>query len=300
MTKTLLYVMSKDNIIPKYFFSYATKSIKSDDGLKRYPISSTSYDRDGDNMTVEFLNYLADQINNNHVAFFTDHGMGPNGYYSVLDKLGDWHDAIVTDDILYAALRLRDSPITPQLEQITEILNNNIPTTFSIGFIPGEMEENKAGGYSFKTGDILETSAVGIPSNPDAVSGLSHIKAYMEAYKKSMQQNTESEVEIMKQKEEKPNEEEQEEEKMEDEEEEKSSPEITLDAMKSAVKEAVKEALKELKEEEEEEKEDEEEEEKADEDEEEEEEKSAPEPKGKGAGTPPETKSIDGPFKTMF
>lgn len=180
----------------KFFFMKSAQLTKNKDGKKRYAFSSTNFDRDGDNMEKELLDSFVDQINNGHVAFFADHGMGPNGWYSFKDKLGQWEDAIVEKDIAYATPVFRNKPITPDLEMVMEIFDSNIAITLSIGFDPGVMEENNKGGLSFKTGELWEISAVGLPANADATSGMSMAKSYIDFYKKFISKNT-TEADIM-------------------------------------------------------------------------------------------------------
>jgi len=95
--------------------------------------------------------------------------------YSVFDKLGGWKNAVVDGNTLYAEPALREKPETEQVKMMREMLEDDTPITFSIGFRPMEMEEMTDGkggrdGYRYKSGDLMEISPVGIPSNPDAVS----------------------------------------------------------------------------------------------------------------------------------
>jgi len=225
---------------PKFFFHRAAKGFVNKDGVKRFPVSSTRLDRDNDNMTVEFLDFLVEQINTGHVAMFADHGVGPHGIYSFYDKLGGWTDGVREGDVAYARPVFRDKPITPELTMAQEMFDNNIPVTTSIAFIPREHDKNDYGGFAFKSGDLLEISPVGIPSNPDAVAG--YIKSYMERMKMTIEPKED------KPDEEKPEDEKQEEEEEKPEEEEEHEKEtLTLDAIRALIPDiaaAVVEAIK--------------------------------------------------------
>jgi hypothetical protein len=225
---------------PKFFFHRA-KAIKTENGTRKVPVSSTSEDRDGDVMSPEMLESMAEQINTGHVALYADHGWGPNGVYSVFDKLGTWQDAVVVDNVLYAEPVLRTKPETDQLRMMREMFEDDTPLTFSVGFIPRDMEPIKgSGGMTFKSGDLLEISPVGIPSNPDAVAG--YIKSYMERMKMTIEPKED------KPDEEKPEDEKQEEEEEKPEEEEEPEKEtLTLDAIRTLIPDiaaAVVEAIK--------------------------------------------------------
>jgi len=161
----------------KVFFITSKGFVKNKDGKERVPISSPNFDRDRDRMTDNFLTNMVDQINNRHVSLWFDHGWGPNGYYSALDKLGFWDDAVIEDGFLYALPVLSDAKtVAKSTAAFKDMMESNTPVTFSIGFSPSEWEENDQDGLDFKDGDLYEASAVGLPCNADAVSSMSTFK----------------------------------------------------------------------------------------------------------------------------
>ena len=173
----------------KYFFSISQKSVKNSDGVERVPISSSNYDRDNDRMTEDFLLSMADQINTGHVALYADHGWGEHGFYSAYDKLGSWSDAVIENGVLYATPVLSDAKIVAdKVEAVRDMLESNTPVSWSIGFMPTKWDANDEDGMDFKDGDLMETSIVGIPANPDAVSSM---RAFKNIFKLIKQQDEE-------------------------------------------------------------------------------------------------------------
>lgn len=181
----------------KYFFSISTKSVEKENGDRAVKISSQSYDRDKDRMTEKFLTEMVEQINTGHVALYTDHGVGEHGYYSVFDKMGFWKDADIIDGDLYAVPVFSDADIVSEnVTALKNMIESNTPLAWSIGFAPGDSEENEKGGLDFENGDLMEVSAVGIPANPDAVSSFkSHYKNFFRKYFKREDKMPEDEEE---------------------------------------------------------------------------------------------------------
>jgi hypothetical protein len=54
-------------------------------------------------------------------------------------------------------------------DELQDLLEQDMPVGFSVGFIPTETEERGEGGMLVDDLDLMEVSAVGVPSNPDAV-----------------------------------------------------------------------------------------------------------------------------------
>lgn len=160
---------------------------EGDDGATRIrvPISSTSQDRDGDKFTRDGLDDLMAQLESGEVPLYLDHGLsGETGWreYRVEDMIGGWVGGEIEErdgsDMLFGIARLE--PDNDQAEMLASKVENELPVGFSVGFIP-ELEsarEMDDGGLKFNVSDLLETSAVGIPSNPDAVmAGVQMAKA---------------------------------------------------------------------------------------------------------------------------
>ncbi len=133
------------------------------------PISSTSVDRDRDNFDKDALQDMKQQLKSSDVGLFLDHG-GENGDYPVLDIIGRWFDGKIEDEVLYGKAFL--DPDEEKAQKLKNKLENNLPIAWSVGFANADKKENEHGGHRIKSCDLAEVSAVGIPSNPDAVSSL--------------------------------------------------------------------------------------------------------------------------------
>lgn len=159
---------------------------QSDDGatILRVPVTSTSQDRDGDRLTENGINAVAAQLESGETPLYLDHGLSAEtGFreYRVADMIGGWVGAEVDNGQVYGLARLE--PGNEDAEMLASKVDAGLPVGFSIGFIPdyNTATERDNGGLNFNDLDLLETSAVGIPSNPDAVTaGVAMARAFEE------------------------------------------------------------------------------------------------------------------------
>lgn len=140
----------------------------------RVPISSTTEDRDGDVFTEDGLERMVEQLESGDVPLFYNHGLDrQTGFfdYPLEDMVGGWKEGEIEDDTVFGIAGLE--PGHDLAEDLESRLRNGVsPVAFSVGFLPDEDSMNERedeGGFEFNDHDLLETSAVGIPSNPDAV-----------------------------------------------------------------------------------------------------------------------------------
>jgi len=145
----------------------------------RVPVSSGVVDRDGDQFSDRGLQSLAAAYNSGRVPVFPNHGQagmfGP--YYAFEDAFGVWYRGEVVDGVVYATAALDPNDWRAQL--IEHRLNMGLPVAFSVGFIATETEPHEGGGVIFHACDLLETSPVGIPANPDAVAIRAVVKSML-------------------------------------------------------------------------------------------------------------------------
>lgn len=143
----------------------------------RVPISSLGEDRDGDHFNEAGLKSMADQLDTGLVPLYFDHGRAPgdwSGSYSVRDMVGGWVKGEVDAETLFGTAMLE--PGNADGEALARKISAGLPVGFSVGFIPHELtnilDEKNQPTYKYEFGmvDLLEVSAVGIPSNPDAVA----------------------------------------------------------------------------------------------------------------------------------
>ena len=147
---------------------------KADDVVHvRVPISSTSQDRDGDRFGSDGLDRMVEQLQAGEVPLFLDHGISPEtGWqdYRALEAIGGWVDGETEGETTFGIAAL--DPDKEEAQELARTLENGVvPMGWSVGFRPTEKRDaDDIEGEEFGDHDLLEVSAVGIPSNPDAVS----------------------------------------------------------------------------------------------------------------------------------
>ena len=198
--------------------------------LIRVPISSTAEDRDGDEFSPAGLESLLAALKSGKVPLYLDHGYKESGarLYGALDMLGAWIDGEIEGEVLYGTAFLE--PENWMAYELARKIEAGLPMGFSVGFGVLKSRGKDNGGLIFDEVSLWEVSAVGIPSNPDAVNS-----AAVQAVVKSLRVKVGLETDEMKRKtketeedpseEEKQDEEEQEEQKASKEEEEEPSAE---------------------------------------------------------------------------
>ncbi len=193
--------------------------------LIRVPISSTTEDRDGDEFSLAGLESMLAGLKSGKVPLYLDHGFRESGarLYGALDMLGAWIDGEIEGSTLYGTAFL--DPDNWLARELARKIEAGLPMGFSVGFGIIKSRSKDNGGLIFDEVSLWEVSAVGIPSNPDAVNS-----AAVQAVVKSLRIKAGLEPEDMKRKTkegEEPKEEEQEEEKQPEscEDEEEKAPE---------------------------------------------------------------------------
>lgn len=227
--------------------------------LIRVPISSTTEDRDGDEFSPAGLQSMLAGLKSGKIPLYLDHGFRESGarLYGALDMLGAWIDGEIEGSTLYGTAFLE--PENWMAHELARKIEAGLPMGFSVGFGITKSRSKDNGGLIFDEVSLWEVSAVGIPSNPDAVNS-----AAVQAVVKSLRVKAGLETDEMKRKTkeegEEPKEEEQEEEKQpesceeeekaqeeepteEDEEEEKSYEVLDEAAIRQIVAEEVGKAL---------------------------------------------------------
>lgn len=146
---------------------------KADRKQVRMPVSSTAQDRDGDQFSEEGLEDLQRQFNEEKIPMFLDHGRGSRGsYYGTLGIVGRWDAAEIEQEgdikVLYATGTPTDA--NPDAADAVELIEDDMPVGASVGFRVLDYDGDRQDGYEFHKSDLLETSLVGIPSNPETVN----------------------------------------------------------------------------------------------------------------------------------
>lgn len=140
----------------------------------RIPVSSTAEDRDGDQFSEDGLEDMRDQLASGKVPMMLDHGRGSDGgYYGTLGIVGRWDGGEIVDDGGHKVLIGEGTlnPANEDADQLREYLDADMPVGASVGFRILEYDHDRdESQYTFHAVDLLETSLVGIPSNPMTVN----------------------------------------------------------------------------------------------------------------------------------
>lgn len=161
-----------------------TREVDGEDTeMIRVPISSTRPDREGDRFDKAALEEMADQIAVTNPMVFDNHGLA-GGFmeaipYDARETIGAQMDAEVEssedgEHDLYAFVN-PDGTHEEGERMARQVSEEGQPIKFSVGFrVKGyderaEVESDYEGdGRVFTAADLMETSRVGIPANPDA------------------------------------------------------------------------------------------------------------------------------------
>lgn len=155
----------------KYFVVRDIKKVKDSSGneILSVPIQSLQADREGDVVNEQGQQDIIRQLQTGKVPAFPNHGMGDSFVmYDFREIMGKWVGGEVNGNTTYGYLQLRKN--NSSAEALMDLIEQDMPVGFSIGFIPKEYEE-KQEGMEFSAVDLLEVSPVGIPSNAVAVHG---------------------------------------------------------------------------------------------------------------------------------
>jgi len=141
------------------------------------PIQAMTEDRDGDYINEKGQESIIRQLKSGQVPLVLNHGIGSNdAMYDFRDIVGQFIDGDNRNGTTIGTARMRRNEkdgdsLHPDAKEIVDLLEQDMPIGFSIGFIPDKekTKERENGGMEISELDLMEVSAVGIPSNPDAV-----------------------------------------------------------------------------------------------------------------------------------
>ena len=204
--------------------------------LIRVPISSTTEDRDGDEFSLAGLESMLAGLKSGKVPLYLDHGFRESGarLYGALDMLGAWIDGEIEGSTLYGTAFLE--PDNWPAMELARKIEAGLPMGFSVGFGITKSRSKDNGGLIFDEVSLWEVSAVGIPSNPDAVNS-----AAVQAVVKSLRIKAGLEPEDMKRKTKEGEEPKEEEREEEEEQEEEKQPESCEEEEKAQEEEPTEE-----------------------------------------------------------
>jgi len=139
------------------------------------PVQAISEDRDGDIITEKGQESIVRQLKSGTVPLVLNHGIGSNdAMYDFRDIVGQFVDGENRNGTTIGTARMRrqgkeSDELHEDAKEVVDLLEQDMPIGFSVGFIPQQFDEKENGGMEISDLDLMEVSAVGIPSNPDAV-----------------------------------------------------------------------------------------------------------------------------------
>jgi len=159
-------------------FTVDTKSVKIQENsegrtMVDIPINAVSVDRDGDMISEKGQKDMIEQLESGTVPLMPNHGVGDSAaMYGFEDIFGKFVGGELRDGTTMGTVELREG--NRMAEEMVDLLEQDMPISFSVGFIPEETEERRGDdgqhrGEVIHGLDLMEVSAVGVPSNPDAV-----------------------------------------------------------------------------------------------------------------------------------
>jgi HK97 family phage prohead protease/HK97 family phage major capsid protein len=92
--------------------------------------------------------------------------------------IGKWHDLRVEDKALKGLLELAPSGTSERVDEIRRLVDAGILKAVSVGFKPIEVEdrEGTSWGYVYHKCELVETSLVAVPANPNALAVAKSLK----------------------------------------------------------------------------------------------------------------------------
>ena len=138
------------------------KTHVSDGNGMEFILSDATPDRMGDVIVAEGWDLT--NFKKNPVALFNHNSNFP---------IGKWHNLRIQGGELRGDLRLAPKGSSDRLDEIRALVDADILRAVSVGFLPRASEpltKDGSGGYRFLKSELVETSLVSIPANPNALA----------------------------------------------------------------------------------------------------------------------------------
>jgi HK97 family phage prohead protease len=133
-----------------------------------FVLSDETLDRMGDIISSD--GWIIDSFQKNPIALFNHNSDFP---------IGKWHNLRVEKGALRGHLELAPEGTSPRIDEIRRLVDAGILCSVSVGFHPIESEPHKEGGKGafggwkgerFTKQELIETSLVSVPANPNALA----------------------------------------------------------------------------------------------------------------------------------
>jgi HK97 family phage prohead protease/HK97 family phage major capsid protein len=150
--------------LPKAVAGVTNFKIKTGEVLgEEFCLSDESVDRMGD--VIEQSGWQLDNFNKNPVALFNHNANFP---------IGKWHNLHVKGKQLKGHLELAPEGTSERIDEIRRLVKAGILKAVSVGFKPLQYEaidkDDPWGGQKFISQELVETSLVSVPANPNALA----------------------------------------------------------------------------------------------------------------------------------
>jgi len=133
-----------------------------------YILSDATVDRYGD--VVDSNGWVLDNFNKNPIALFNHNSDFP---------IGRWKNIRVTDGALRGHLELAPQGTSPRIDEIRALIECGVLRAVSVGFMPlesGPRKSNGTSGNAYTKQELVETSLVSVPANPNALAVAKSLK----------------------------------------------------------------------------------------------------------------------------
>lgn len=159
-------VMERSDFTMKNVGNYAT--VKEVDGNKLTAIASTAtVDRDGEIIMPSAFAKSLDTYRKNPVILASHVHRSTDGTPTII---GSANSIEVKDDVLEFSMTFANTPLAKEWQSLYD---DGHAKAFSVGFIPKDGEMRTVEGksvWTYTEVELMEISAVGVPSNPDALA----------------------------------------------------------------------------------------------------------------------------------
>lgn len=150
--------------------THTSKSESTSDGPIEFILSDATPDRYGDVIDPE--GWVLDNFKKNPIALFNHRSDFP---------IGKWENLKISSKGLIGNLRMAPEGTSDRIDELRALINAGILRAVSVGFMPLESKSIKNGagqyiGEEYLKQELIETSLVSVPANPNAVQLAKNMK----------------------------------------------------------------------------------------------------------------------------
>lgn len=163
--------INTENIPPSWFVDVKLEKIKMSGNIVRkthaervskdleFVLSDATPDRYDD--VIDPDGWDLRNFSNNPIALFNHNSNFP---------IGRWENLSVKNGQLRGFLRMAPEGTSPRIDEIRKLIEADILRAVSVGFLPKESKPLAAGSFNYTKSELVETSLVSVPANPNALA----------------------------------------------------------------------------------------------------------------------------------